>query len=217
MISASTADLLIVAAASGAVGGLEITERFRDEPLKALGTLPALSYVAVNAAAGVLALLLLRLFDVQFGLTDSEEFQRWARVVAAGFGAVIVLRSTLFVASEGAGEREYGLGAFIERLLAQAEGRVRRRRGPDRADVSEKAADGLTYEGAKTALGALALGQLPTAPDSERRELAEAQATIDASPESDEVKLRLLCLAVLNFGGEKVLHRAAAQVKSAGE
>lgn len=208
-------DLLVVAAASGLVGLLEIAERFRDDPLKAIATAPAWVYIAINSGAGVLALLLLRLVDVRFGVADSGSLDRWGRVVAAGFSAVIVLRSTVFVPSEGSGERSYGLSNFIVRALQQAETRIGRVRGPARADAAEAALGDLTYGEARSALGALALGQVPLSSEAQRKELAEAQAEVDSAPEVDEVKVRLLAMAVLNFGGEEVLVRAASQLRAA--
>ena len=210
-MSGDELDLIVVAVASGAVGALEITERFKDEPVKALFTWPALFYVLVNGAAGILALLLIRLLDVEFGFTTEPDVQRWGQVIAAGFSAVVILRSVVFVSPDGA--QTYGVGNFLQRLLTQAENLIRRGRGPKRADAAEKAAQDLTYPKAKTALGALALGQLPTAPDLERAELATAQKTIEESGETDDVKLLMLCGAVLNFGGEKVLFRAADQLR----
>jgi hypothetical protein len=211
-LSSRYLDLIIVALAAGSVGALEVAERFRDEPLKAVFTLPAAAYIAINAAAGILALLLLRLLDVKFGVSEDPEFTRWARVVAAGFSAVVVLRSTVFVTREGNEERSYGLANFILRALHQAENAIARVRGPKRADAVEEVIAGLTYAEARTALGALASSQLPTATEAARAELAETQKTIEAVDETDEVKLRLLCMAILNFGGEKVLGRAAAQL-----
>lgn len=215
MTGSEAVDIVVVALASGTVGALEVTERFTDEPLKALRTIPAAVYVAVNVAAGIVALLLIRLVGLEFSATTDVEVQRWAQVIVAGIGAVVILRSVVFV-SPGDG-RTFGIGGLIERLLMQTEIHIARKRGPDRVQVVEDAAEGLTYAQAQTALGAIALSVVRNASDAASQELAQAQKSIEDSGETDGVKLWMLCSAVLNFGGEETLRKSAEQLRELSE
>jgi hypothetical protein len=71
-------------------------------------------YVAVNAGAGFFALYLVRAFGWTFGQTSHVDL--W-RVLIAGFGAVAVFRSSLFVARIGGNDVNVGPAMVLGALL----------------------------------------------------------------------------------------------------
>jgi hypothetical protein len=106
-----------VALFAGLVGVGELMSRYRSDPIYSIRRVPAAwAYVAINAAAGVAALLLIREFGWRFGATG-DTADVW-RVLVAGFAAMAVFRSSLFTARIGNQDVSVGpslvLGALLE-------------------------------------------------------------------------------------------------------
>ena len=80
---------------SGAVGVGEVLSRYRDVPLLVLRGWPAWTYVATNATAGILALWAIDAFGWTFGENPSTVAQRGLQIVAAGFGALAIMRTAV--------------------------------------------------------------------------------------------------------------------------
>jgi hypothetical protein len=106
---------LIVALLAGFVGLAELVGRYRSDPRYALTqSAAAWIYIAVNAAAGVGALLLITAFDWKFGQTEHVDL--W-RILIAGFGAIAFFRSSLFVARVGGSSVGVGPSLVLGALL----------------------------------------------------------------------------------------------------
>jgi hypothetical protein len=209
-------DFVGVALASGLVGASELVERFRDEPLRALRTRPALLYVVLNGVAAVVALLLIRAFDFTFGTDANGRPLRLTQAIAAGFGAVVFLRSAVFVVSQqDESDKAYGPGLLFERFLRAAVERIDRVRAIARDKEIDRAMKDLSFEEAVEALPPLVVGFLPNAADEARRKLEQAVDDLRASDLRSEVKLRLLGHAVLFFGGSGVLKKATEDLRKA--
>lgn len=104
----SSLDFAAVAILGALVGGGELVSRYRDAPARALYNWPAAIYVALNIAASVAALELIRIYDWKFGVTAGGEALRWTRVAVAGVGAMGLFRTSLFTVH--AGDRDIGVG-----------------------------------------------------------------------------------------------------------
>lgn len=105
----------IVAVLAAFVGVAELVSRYRSDPAS-LGSSPAAwIYVAVNAVAGIGALVLIRAFGWTFGATTHVDL--W-RVLVAGFSAIAFFRSSLFVTKIGGTNVGVGpsliLGAILD-------------------------------------------------------------------------------------------------------
>jgi len=87
-------DFVAVALLGALVGGGELVSRYRDAPKAALYTRPALVYLALNLAASILALAMIRGYGWTFNAVGAS--QRWTQVLVAGVGAMALFRTSLF-------------------------------------------------------------------------------------------------------------------------
>jgi hypothetical protein len=129
--------LTIAGTLAGAVGLAEIVARYRSEPSFALRRFTAWSYILVNTAAGVGALFLVRAFGWTFGQTDNIDL--W-RSLIAGFGALAVFRSSLFVTKVGETEVNVGPSQVLTSILDTFDRAIDRK-------CAAKIADGISQEG----------------------------------------------------------------------
>ena len=104
----------ITGAIAGSVGVAEILARYKSDPLYSLKQPPAWVYVIVNAGAGVLALVLVRAFGWTFGQTTNVTL--W-RILVAGFGAVALFRSSLFLTKVGGSDVNVGPSLVLQGIL----------------------------------------------------------------------------------------------------
>lgn len=126
----------IAGALAGSVGIAEIVSRYRSEPLFALRRATALLYILLNVGAGVGALFLVRAFGWDFGQTDNVDL--W-RSLIAGFGALALFRSSLFVTKVGETEVNIGPSQVLTSLLGVFDSAIDRK-------CAERLAEGLSQE-----------------------------------------------------------------------
>lgn len=118
-----------------AVGGTDIVSRYRDSPLRALMTPPALLYLLINAIAAMVALVICQKFDWEFG-AESPDQVLLRQVLVAGFGAMALFRTSLFLTTVGEGENDeidVGPSSVLKAFLGAAD------RGVDRARAQQSA------------------------------------------------------------------------------
>jgi len=188
------------------VGAGELISRYKDAPKKALYTGPALLYMALNVAASILALALVRGFGWTFNTTGSS--QRWTQVLVAGVGAMAFFRTSLFTVSAGGRDIGVGPGTFLEIFRTAADRAVDRLRAGARTQCVAKLMDGIDYQKAKAGLVTYCLALMQNVPDEEQKKLVEQQKLLDLEIMDDAVKVRVLGLALLNVVGPEVLTAA---------
>ncbi|RME87767.1 MAG: hypothetical protein D6770_08555 [Anaerolineae bacterium] len=189
------------------VGSAEIISRYRDEPDDALRTWPSLFYLLVNALAAILALGIIRVFGWTFGLSN-EEGVRWAQVLAAGVGAMALLRASLFNVRVGEQNVPIGLNRFLDALLAAVDRAVDRRRAQERAVIVSETMRDIAFEKAYQALPAYCFALLQNLPQDEQERFGKKIALLRGADMSPRLKSLLLGLGLLNLVGEKVLKTA---------
>jgi len=143
----------VLSAAFGAgTGASEIISRYRDEPLRAVVNKYGLNYVSINAMLGAAAFGLLTRYADHLLPTTTDWFMR---AIIGGFGAMVIVRSKLFIfhAEDG---KDYPIGPaiVIETFLRMLDRKIDRHRASMRqqrvftamASVSdfERSADYLT-------------------------------------------------------------------------
>ena len=126
-------DYVAVAALGGMVGVAELVSRYRDAPTRALLTIPATLYVAINAAAALAALAVafaIRPLEVQGVPANSLH---WAEVTIAGLGAMTILRSSVFNVRNDEQNIAIGPAALLQTLMDSTDRSLARLRGEERA------------------------------------------------------------------------------------
>ena len=124
-------DWILVALLGGCVGIGELASRYRDEPTKAILTLPATIYIVLNAVAAILALALGRNFG--WWETTTADPVHWTQVLTAGLGAMVLLRSSVFRIHVGEQDVDVGPSSFLQSVIDAADRAVDRLRAQERA------------------------------------------------------------------------------------
>jgi 4-amino-4-deoxy-L-arabinose transferase-like glycosyltransferase len=205
-------DYAAVALIGALVGLGELVSRYRDAPGRALRNNAAVLYVGVNAAAAIAALGLTQAFGWTFGADGGAEL-RWTRVLVAGFGAMAIFRSALFVVR--AGEQDVGVGpsGFLQVVLTAADRAVDRNRAGARAGEVSRAMAGVSFEKASEALPSYCLALMQNASEDEKVALANQVRLLRDSTMEDRAKSLALGLALMNVVGRGVLEAAVASLR----
>jgi hypothetical protein len=212
-VSAKTAiDLAVVAAIGGLVATGELVSRYRDAPFRALRCAAAYVYILVNVAAAAAAYGLVGAFGWHFGAASGEPV-RWTRVLVAGFGAMALFRSSLFIVRVHDEDVGIGPSSLLKSLLSAADRGVDRARGAARAKEVEALLEGVSWERARTDLPALCLRLMQNSTLIEEDALAGAIRDIEAGDLDDDVRVLLVALELMNLAGVGVLRGAVALVK----
>ena len=203
----------ISGAIAGSVGVAELLSRYRSSPAFSAKQPAALAYVVVNAAAGVIALYLVRAFGWTFGQTQNVAL--W-RILIAGFGALALFRSSLFVTKIGATDVNVGPSLVLGALLDACDRTV------DRASaerLSEGIADGklgsLNPGAVGTALPVICLALMQNFAPSDQALLAADLNKVrqDASLTPD-VQMRAVIIQLSKYLGPKVVETVLAKAES---
>ena len=203
----------IVAAVIGmGVAAGELVSRYRDEPFRALLSTPASFYLAVNAGASLAALAVARAFDWQFGVTGSPDDAdvRWTQTLVAGFGAIALFRTSLFIVRVADQDVGMGPSTFLTNILGAADRAIDRRRGDQRSRFVGEVLSGIDFEKAYESLPAYALGVLQNVPSDTQAQLGRQVDALRASSMPDSARVLLLGLLLMNVVGEDVLRSAVA-------
>jgi hypothetical protein len=204
----------LVAGSLGVLIGIaEITSRYRDEPDNALATFPSVFYLLVNAAASILALVSVRFFGWNFGIAD-ETVARWAQVLIAGFGAMALLRTSIFTVQVGEQAVPIGPSRFLEALMSTVDRAVDRKRGQERAVSVSQIMKDVSFEKAYQALPAYCFGLLQNLSQDEQDKFAKKIVLLVNAQMNPRVKSLLLGLSLMNVVGEKVLETAVKNLGS---
>jgi hypothetical protein len=138
----------------GFVGAGELMARYRDAPFGSLVRNPSFVYIGVNALAATVAFFLINVFGWTFQdvAPESPAAATALQVLVAGFGAMALFRSSLFIARIG--EQEVGIGPSIvlQTVLNAADAGVDRESAKARAPAVEKIMRGVDANKAKDIL-----------------------------------------------------------------
>lgn len=217
MADSTALNLVAVAAIGGLVGTGELVARYRDAPWKALKCVAAFLYVAMNIAASLGAYGLVRAFGWEFGQEAGTEALRWTQVLIAGFGAMALFRSSLFLVRVGDQDVGVGPSSLLNVLLGAADREVDRERGRARARGVKELVQGVSWQRAREDLPALCLGLMQNATLEEQNALAGAIRDIESGDLDDDVRVHLVGLELLNFAGIGVLKGAVGLLSQSAD
>jgi hypothetical protein len=209
----SLLEFVLVAVIGATVGASELVARYRDAPTNALVSLSACLYMAINAAAAIAALFLIDALGWTFGYEAADSGFEAVRILVAGFAAMALFRSSLFLLPVGDDTIGIGPSTMLQSFLDAADRGVDRTRARRRAKAVRKSVAPISYSDASEALPALCLGLVQNPSDADQVKLSEAAQALTRSNFSDEVKLYLLGLAIMNFGGSSVLDGGIALLR----
>jgi hypothetical protein len=199
----------------GAMAGFsEIASRYRDEPLLAIANLYGVGYTAVNGLAAVAAYGVLLRYPKE--ILPPLAGDPLITALTAGFGAMAVLRSKLFIfrAEDG---KEYPIGPSIvmETFLRVLDRKIDRLRASKRQQrVFEKMKDITDFNGAADYLEAslLSFQNLSDEEKGEIRSVLQQYRTMTAWPET--LKTMAVGFAFLTIAGEENFDQVIANLKS---
>lgn len=192
----------------GLVGTGELISRYRDAPSAVLRSAAAWIYLALNGLASVMALTLVRAFDIEFGLDSGSPVLPWVQVLAAGFGALAVLRMSFFTLRAGGQDIGIGPSSLLQIILGAADRAVDRRRASSRATEVKKIMVGVVFGKADEALPAYCLQLMQNLPADDQATLARELVGLRSSKMDDNTKALTLGLLLMNAVGPAVLKAA---------
>ncbi len=201
--------------ASGAIGALvglaELLGRYRDQPRALFLCTSSWVYILLNASASVVALYLAETLNWSLGI-QSQDALMIARLGVASFGAMAVLRTSLFNLKTDDQIVSIGPNAILESLLGAADRGVDRRRAISRSkDASEIMRD-ISFEKSHAVLSAFCLSLLQNASAQDQQKLRDAVNALGQRQDmTDSQKSMTLGLLLMNLVGPQVL-RSAVQV-----
>ena len=206
-------DFLVVAVLGGLVGVGELVSRYRDAPGRALTTVPAIFYVGINAATAAATLSLIRSFGWTFGAAGGTP-SPVTQVLVAGFGAMAILRSSLFTVRVADQDVAVGPSSFLQIVLTAADRAVDRLRAQARGTSVYRVMAGISFAKAHAALPAYCLALMQNLSTEEQAQFGREIDALRGSQMDDRIKILVLGLALMNVVGEDVLDSA---VKSLGQ
>ncbi|MDJ0643780.1 MAG: hypothetical protein QNJ15_13280 [Erythrobacter sp.] len=209
-------EYLAVALIGGILGSCELLSRYRDEPVKAVLNLAAVCYILVNVVASILALYLIKVFDVDFGLSaDEGTKEQVLRVLLAGLAAMAFFRTSLFTARVADQDVPLGPGYVLQVLLNVTDRAVDRGRAKPRAEEIAEIMRDVDFAKARTALPPLCFGLMQNVSPEEQSSVAD-QVNLIPMPEkgeSGQLQSVLLGLLLLGLVGKDVLKAAIAALQ----
>jgi hypothetical protein len=210
----SLVSYIVVVLVGALVGAIELATRYRDRP-SALVKLPsAWLYVLVNAGASAGALLLAHTFAWNFGISSNIKVIATVQVLACGFGAMIIFRSSVAMIKVGDQDAAIGPNVVLTSLLAIADRAVDRTRGAVRSTDIARIMNGVSFEKAQIALPANCLALLQNVPPAEQQELSTAINSLSATTMSDALKSLNLGLLLMNLSGPVLLEAAVKALEN---
>ncbi len=192
------------------VGTSELVSRYRDEPTQALRSVPALTYLGLNALVSVCVYGLLTRYART--LIPALANDPVMRSITAGFGAMAVLRSKFFTLRTEKGE-DIGVGpdAAISAFLSAADRGVDRTRAKRRLDLVFRSASRVTDYGYVKDFVKVSLLSFQNLNEAEKQsinnKIDEIYKGDNKNYPSDELKLQAMCYAVLIIVGEYNFNR----------
>jgi hypothetical protein len=209
-----TLQLLLTGTLGAAAAYSRLTQEFRDAPVLAALTPSGVVYIAVSTLISWSALGLLVAAGWNFGL-GAETSPLWVdlvRAVVAGGGPPLVLHSSLV--SVKVGDLTLDPSAFGTAILEQTRRGVHRSRAARRLR-RKKCLTGLVFEQHCVALAELVSGALQDPDPQYALELGRQMGALTEREDlSDDLKLVLFQLALMNLAGERAVHRAAERLRA---
>lgn len=200
------------------VGSVELIARYRDDPLRAILTLPALTYIFLNVIACVTVLAVLHIVRPEWlfptNPSPGDERQQWlVMILAAGFGAVALFRSSLFRIKAADGDLAIGPSIILDTLLAASDRGVDRMIAAPRGEAIAALMGDVSFDRAKTALPSYCFALMQNVGQQEQKAFSDQVNALSSVPMDDRIRALNLGLALVNVVGERVLTGAVKDLR----
>jgi len=204
----------------GLVGAGELVSRYRDAPFSALGRGPSLGYLAINAVAAGAAFLVVKHVP-SWRVGDNTFTKAISEVLLAGFGAMVVFRSSVFMARIGDKDVAVGPAVLLQAVVNAADAGVDRETATQRAPRVQHIMQHVDADKARYTLPRLCRSLLQSSMPVDEY-TAMKQRVDDGLKKEDsdtdelpsEVKSYILGLILANYVGEGVLEEAVRMLTS---
>jgi hypothetical protein len=198
--------LSFVAIFAGSVGFAELTQRYRDDPVRLFAADPTIIYVCVNVAAAVAALALIKEFNV---FDTSQPHHEVYEVLLASFGSIAFFRSSLFTARVGDQDVDVGPATLLKSLLETSDRMINRSQARDRADDAASIMQQVDFNKAKAALPAFCFTVVESITQNDQTSIGESINKLVATPDvTDDQRSIILGIYLMRVVGPMVLARA---------
>jgi hypothetical protein len=194
--------VLLSATLGASVGASELVSRYRDEPMRALRSAPAITYIALNALVSACIYGLVTRYAST--LIPALAKDPLMRSITAGFGAMAILRSKFFTLHTAQGE-DVGIGpdAAVSAFLSAADSGVDRKRAQRRLElVFQSASRILIVEGIKDSIKVSLLSLQNLADRKGLNKKIDDIYNDTSSYPSPQLKLQATCYEILVALGE---------------
>jgi hypothetical protein len=209
-------DYFLVGMFGAMVGTTELLSRYRDAPLRAVISGFAAGYIIINVLAAMLALWLLRLFGVNFGLdpvTDIVKL-RWVQVLTAGFASMMLFRSSVFVLQVGDQDVSVGPSSILDVLLTVLDREIDRKRARERAKEVEIVMENISFTKAREQLPVVAFALMQNLAREDQDQIVNKVLQLSTNSNlTDNARSTALGLALMDFVGRRVLEEAVGLLR----
>lgn len=214
-------DHLAVFMLAGLVAMAELVARYKDSPSQALMTVPAVAYVMLNGAIGMVALHLLQVFTPDmFGYeacvgepaAPGCDKARLSMVLAAAFGSLAVMRSAFARVTVSGEELGVGPSAVIEILQRALDREVDRQRAGRRMDELPPGLRDMPLDIANTALPALCIELMQNLSPEEKQSLDRRIKLVAELQVHEKMRPMIVALILQEYVGKEVLVRAFRKI-----
>jgi hypothetical protein len=193
------------------VGGTELVSRYRDKPAAALSNWPAVLYMSVNAIASAVLFFLLHTGRLNIPVDVFANSKILDDLALAGFGAMALLRTSLFTIEVARSSIAIGPAAVLQVILRVADRETDRQRAGPRARRVKDIMRGVSFASASVALTEHCARLMQNVSVEERADLDQEIIALRSRADlSDEAKAYVLGLLLMNIVGEDVLQEAVA-------
>lgn len=194
---------VVLAGVLGAfVGASELISRYRDEPMQALRSTAAFMYLLLNATVSACTYGLLTKY-ADFIIPDIAQ-DRLLTSIVAGFGSMAILRSKFFTLRTEAGEDiSIGPDAAVSAFLGAADRGVDRNRAYRRLSLVFDRSSEIHPSTIGSDFLQISLAAFQNLSADDKATVAEKIDSVAKSAYPPELKLQVICYAVLGVAGER--------------
>jgi hypothetical protein len=210
---------ILVGCFGGAVGAAELVSRYRDNPTRALWTVPGFFYILLNACGSLAALYLIYVFRETLGFADGEHWRAdpitlVKAVLLAGFSSLLFFRTSVFKLKAGNSELAIGPSIVLDTLLGAADRAVDRAMASPRADFVHRVMSDISFEKAATILPSHSVALMQNVTNEESQRIAGVVNELRSDKDMpDKIKSLNLGLELLSVVGANVLETAVKSLK----